>query len=141
MCILFSGLRLSPLRNNRKYTMKGTINTPVSSEIREPSTLQLVHEVKPSSQIRRQYELSLIELQNKLQRRNIQAKVEEMARIQEKKYITVKQFSEIYNISKTAQQGFRGRLRDPLPFRQTVPRGKITYVVKEVEEWFGNQNK
>jgi hypothetical protein len=35
---------------------------------------------------------------------------QEMKKIQAKKYITVKEFSEIYNISKTSQQNYRGTL-------------------------------
>jgi len=65
----------------------------------------------------------------------------EMAKIQAKKYITVKDFSEIYNISKTSQQNYRERLNDPLPYHQKVEKGKIVYVVKEIEQWFENQHK
>ncbi len=155
------GLRLSPLSIYRKFTMKGNINTQVSSEMTEPyilhatfeprlfpSTIMQLHDISPIMQphdispIMQPHDISPIKLKNLLENnQEVQAIKVEMAKIQAKKYITVKQFSEIYNISKTAQQGFRGRLRDPLPSRQTVPRGKITYVVKEVEEWFGNQYK
>lgn len=60
---------------------------------------------------------------------------------QKKKNITVKEFEEIYNISKSSQQDLRGRLYDPLPYHQKVERGKIVYVVEEVEKWFENQHK
>lgn len=66
---------------------------------------------------------------------------QEMRKIQTKNNITVKEFSEIYNISKTSQQNYRGRLYDPLPYHQKVAGGKIVYVVKEVEDWFDNQHK
>lgn len=62
-----------------------------------------------------------------------------MVRIQAKKYITVKEFSEIYNVSISSQQNYRGRLYDPLPYHQKVQRGKITYIVDEVEKWLENQ--
>ncbi|MBT5491619.1 hypothetical protein HOK00_04880 [bacterium] len=64
-----------------------------------------------------------------------------MKKIQTKKYISIKEFQEIYGKSKTSQQGLRGRLKDPIPYRQTVKNGSITYVIEEVEEWFKNQHK
>ncbi len=57
---------------------------------------------------------------------------QQMKKIQVKKYITVKEFAEIYNISKTSQQNYRGNLKDPLPCHQKVSKGKIVYVVEEV---------
>jgi len=68
-------------------------------------------------------------------------RVVRMEEIQVKKNITVKEFADIYNISKTSQQNYRGRFNDPLPYHQKVEGGKITYVVKEVEEWLENQHK
>ena len=65
----------------------------------------------------------------------------QMTKIQTKKYITVKEFAEIYNISRTSQQNYRGRLYDALPHHQKVQGGKIVYVVEEVENWFDNQHK
>lgn len=66
---------------------------------------------------------------------------QEMTKIQSKKYITVKEFSEIYSISKTSQQNYRGRIHDPLPYHQKVVGGKITYIVEEVKNWLENQHK
>lgn len=66
---------------------------------------------------------------------------QEIQRIQVKKNITVSEFAAIYNISKTSQQNYRGRLHDPLPYHQKVEGGKIVYVVEEVEKWFDNQYK
>ena len=65
----------------------------------------------------------------------------DIIKIQAKKYITVKEFSEIYNIQKTSQQNYRARLNDPLPYHQKVEGGKIVYVVEEVEKWFDNQHR
>ncbi len=62
-----------------------------------------------------------------------------MYKIQAKKNITVKEFSDIYNISKTSQRDYRSPLNDPLPYHQKVAGGKIVYVVKEVEQWLENQ--
>ena len=64
-----------------------------------------------------------------------------MAKIQSKKYITVKEFSEIYNVSISSQQNYRGRIYDPLPYHQKVFRGNITYIVSEIEKWLENQYK
>ena len=66
---------------------------------------------------------------------------QQMKKIQSKKNITVKEFTEIYNVSKTSQQNYRGRIHDPLPYHQKVEGGKITYNVEEVEKWFENQHK
>lgn len=65
----------------------------------------------------------------------------QMKEAQAKKYIDTKEFEKIYNISQSSQKDYRGRLNDPLPFHQKVARGKIVYVVSEVEKWFDNQYK
>lgn len=59
----------------------------------------------------------------------------EIKKIQAKKYINVKEFAEIYNMCKSSQAGYRGRLNEPLPYHQKVERGKIIYNVVEVEIW------
>jgi hypothetical protein len=66
---------------------------------------------------------------------------EQMKKIQTKKYISIKEFELIYGKSKTSQQSLRGRLKDPIPYRQTVKNGAITYEVDAVEKWFKNQHK
>lgn len=66
---------------------------------------------------------------------------EQMRKMQAKKYITRKEFAEIYNISISSQDVYRGRLYDPLPYHQKVAGGKVVYVVDEVEKWFANQHK
>lgn len=66
---------------------------------------------------------------------------EQMRKIQVKKNITRKEFAEIYNISISSQDVYRGRLYDPLPYHQKVAGGKVVYVVDEVEKWFANQHK
>ncbi|WP_418640631.1 helix-turn-helix domain-containing protein [Sulfurimonas sp. ST-27] len=64
-----------------------------------------------------------------------------IAVLQVKKNITVKELAELYNISKTSQQNYRSRLYDPLPYHQKVKGGKITYIVEEVEKWLKNQHR
>lgn len=64
-----------------------------------------------------------------------------MSKIQAKKYINVKEFQEIYDISKSSQRDYRGRLNNALPYHQKVFRGKILYDVNEVEKWFENEYK
>lgn len=66
---------------------------------------------------------------------------EEILKINSKVNITVKEFDIKYNMSKSSQQHYRSRLEDPLPYHQKKFRGKIVYVVEEVEQWFANQYK
>jgi len=91
------------------------------------------------------FDIPLVRLNNLLKKSDQFDEVLEieknMKKIQSKKYITVKEFSEIYNISKTSQQDYRGRHNDPLPYHQKVMGGKITYIVKEIEQWLENQHK
>jgi len=65
---------------------------------------------------------------------------QEIEKIQAKKYITVKEFTEIYNYSSDWQKNRRSRIHDHLPYQQTKNGGKITYVVSEIETWFQNNN-
>ncbi len=66
---------------------------------------------------------------------------QEMKKIQAKNNITVKEFTEIYNISTSSQRDYRSRLQDALPYHQKISGGKIVYVVEEVEIWFENQHR
>jgi hypothetical protein len=77
----------------------------------------------------------------KLSRQEILEIQKEMVKLQSKKIITVKEFTELYSVSKTSQQNYRGRLNDPLPFKQRFTDGKITYEVEKVNEWFSNGHK
>ncbi len=65
----------------------------------------------------------------------------QMTKIQTKKYITTHEMQEIYNISISSQKDYRGRLNDSLPFTQKKFRGKIVYVVEDIEKWLKNQHK
>ncbi len=91
------------------------------------------------------FDVPLIKLNNILKKPDQYDEILEiekhMKKLSLKKNITVKEMSEIYNISKTSQQDYRGRLNDPLPSHQKVSGGKITYIVDEVEQWLENQHK
>ncbi len=91
------------------------------------------------------FDVPLIKLNNILKKPDQYDEILEiekhMKKLSLKKNITVKEMSEIYNISKTSQQDYRGRLNDPLPSHQKVLGGKITYIVDEVEQWLENQHK
>jgi hypothetical protein len=86
--------------------------------------------------------LSLAELleDNKKEFYQSQIKTLEIEKIQKKKYISVKEFAEIYGFSEDWQKNRRGRIRDKLPYIQTANGGKITYNVEEIELWFENNN-
>jgi hypothetical protein len=91
------------------------------------------------------YDKPLVKLNNLLKQEYQYKEVleieKQMMKIQSKKNISVKEFAEIYNVSKTSQQNYRGRIHDPLPYHQKVEGGKIVYNVEEVERWFENQHK
>lgn len=61
--------------------------------------------------------------------------------VSEKKFITVKDFENVYSISVEQQRILRGRLNDPLPHVQIKDRGNILYNPKEVEKWLENYKK
>lgn len=61
--------------------------------------------------------------------------------IQAKKFLSPKELSIKYpRMSLSSQATFRGRLKDKLPYYQATKRGKITYVIEEVELWMDNNN-
>ena len=72
-------------------------------------------------------------MMNKLM--NVKTAPHEQQGIEAKRYLTVDEFSKIYNISKTQQQTLRGK---GLPFGQLKENGKITYITNDVEKWFEN---
>lgn len=59
--------------------------------------------------------------------------------IKKKKYITVKEFSEIYNMSSETQKRKRARIHDYLPSIQISEGCKIMYNVEEVDIWLENE--
>jgi len=91
------------------------------------------------------YDIPLVKLNKLLKQEERYKEIleieKQMIKIQSKKNISVKEFAEIYNVSKTSQQNYRGRIHNPLPYHQKVEGGKITYNVEEVEQWFDNQYK
>lgn len=82
------------------------------------------------------YELVLAKKQERIQ------KIEEsITKIQHKKLITVKEFTELYGFSSDWQKNRRGRLKDHLPYNQYTVGGMIKYNIDEVEIWFKNNHK
>lgn len=91
------------------------------------------------------FDLPLIKLNNLLGKHDQSEEIlqieKNMAKLHGKKYLSVKEFEEKYNMSKSSQQQYRSRLYDSLPYHQKVEGGKIIYIVDEVEKWFENQHK
>lgn len=91
------------------------------------------------------FDLPLIKLNNILKKLDQNEEVlqieKNMVKLHGKKYLSVKEFEEKYNMSKSSQQQYRSRLYDSLPYHQKVEGGKIIYIVDEVEKWFENQHK
>lgn len=87
---------------------------------------------------------SMIKLNSLLDKKDKDMRVieleQKMLEIQSKKVITVKEFTKIYGYSSDWQKNRRSRIRDRLPYIQTVDGGKITYNVKDIEIWFENNN-
>ena len=90
------------------------------------------------------YDKPLVKLNNLLEEQERYQEVleieKEMTKLQSKKIITVKEFSEIYGYSSDWQKNRRGRIHNHLPYIQTTNNGKITYNVKDIEIWFDNNN-
>jgi hypothetical protein len=90
------------------------------------------------------FDLPLVKLNNLLNKQDQSEEVlqieKNMVKLHAKKNLTVKEFEEKYNMSKSSQTQYRSRLRDPLPYHQKVQGGNITYAVEEVERWLENQH-
>ena len=69
-----------------------------------------------------------------------QIKSIDIEKIQKKKYISVKEFTEIYGKSSDWQKDRRGRLRNKLPFIQEKLGSNILYKVEDIEIWFENNS-
>lgn len=80
-------------------------------------------------------------LEKDFQNREVLEIEKNMVKLHGKEYLSVKEFEDKYDISKNTQAQYRSRMHDPLPYRQIVLNGKITYVVKDVEQWLQNQHK
>jgi len=85
------------------------------------------------------YDKPLIKLNNLLKQEERYQEIldieKQMIKIQVKKNISVKEYTDIYGDSDTSQKNDRGLVNNPLPYNQKVKNGKITYNVDEVEEW------
>ena len=58
-----------------------------------------------------------------------------MIRIQSKKIISVREYTEIYGDSAKAQENDRNREKNKLPYHQKNKTGNIKYHISEIEEW------
>lgn len=89
-----------------------------------------------------EYDIPLVKLNNILEKEDRYQEVleieKEMTRLQAKKYITVKEFTEIYGKSADWQRNRRGRIRNRLPFMQEKLGSGIMYKVEDLEVWFQN---
>jgi hypothetical protein len=125
--------------NSRYYKIRE--RNALIQEYKENGLYTILNEDK---EVNKQFDTQLINLNSLLDKQDQFNEVleieKQMAKIQAKKYITVKEFSEIYDYSSDWQKNRRGRIHDHLPFRQTTGGGKITYEVKEIEIWFENNN-
>ena len=132
------------LRNKELEKNKFLEMPEIATKELQESLIRKIHEKNNENTIEA-FDIPLVRLNKLLERPDQFEEVleieKQMTKLNAKKVITVKEMTEIYNISKTSQQNYRGRLYDPLPFHQKVLGGKITYVVKEVEEWLENQHK
>lgn len=91
-------------------------------------------------EVSKDYHKTLISLNHLLDFEDRNERVTQLEMMQSKKIINVKEFKEIYGYSADWQKNRRSRLRDRLPYIQTVDGGKITYNVEDVEMWFINNN-
>lgn len=108
------------------------------------NNINLDNVLKEREEIYKKYNVSLIKLNTILESKEKYNEVleieKEMTKIQAKKIITVKEFKEIYGYSPEWQKNRRSRINSALPYIQTVEGGKVTYNVKEVNNWFENEN-
>ena len=70
-------------------------------------------------------------------------KVQSLEEMQHKKMLSIKEVESLYGVSKTQQQGFRGRLKNPLPYHKQSTKSKSTntkvyYKRSELEDWMEN---
>lgn len=126
----------------------------IMNDGRKPLFKEILHEIngtkeKDAEEIWEdfvtEFDAPLVKLNNLLEVKDRNDEVLEieknMARLNNKKILTVKDLEERYNISKSSQKQYRSRLYNPLPYHQKVLGGKIVYSVDEVEKWLENQYK
>lgn len=110
------------------------------------SVLKLLNKESLTNDLERNEEIDfqLIELNKLLDKQDqiedINFLAKNMKKIQAKNYIDTAEFKEIYGFSIDWQKNRRGRIHDPLPYRQEKRNRKITYVVSEIDIWFENND-
>jgi hypothetical protein len=70
-------------------------------------------------------------------------RIQSFDEVKQKKLLSVKEFEDLYGISKTQQQSFRGRLKNALPYYKQSTKSKssntkIYYKIEEIEAWIEN---
>lgn len=126
----------------------------IMNDGRKPLFKEILHEIngtkeKDAEEIWEdfvtEFDAPLVKLNNLLEFKDRNDEVLEieknMARLNSKKILTVKDLEERYSISQSTQKQYRSRLYNALPYHQKVQNGKITYNVDEVERWLENQHK
>lgn len=86
--------------------------------------------------------LDVILCLNKLINKPIK-KIQSIDEIKQKELLSIKEVELLFGISKTQQQGLRGRLKNPLPHHKTSTKSKssntkIYYKNKEITNWIDN---
>lgn len=86
--------------------------------------------------------ISLSELleDNKKEFYQNQIKSIDIEKIQKKKYLSVKEFKEVYGKSSDWQRERRSRIKNKLPFMQEKLGANIMYKVEDIEIWFQNNS-
>lgn len=70
-------------------------------------------------------------------------KVQSLEEIQHKKLLSIKEVEELYGFSKTQQQNYRSRLKNPLPRHKESTKSKsantkVYYKKEELDDWIDN---
>lgn len=68
-------------------------------------------------------------------------KLLELKLLNEKEIISVKEFEILYEYSRSAQKGFRGRLNNPIPYIQKEFNSKILYNKEDVSKWLQGKKR
>jgi hypothetical protein len=90
--------------------------------------------LKYASDVYELYDDLEIEYLDKLQEK----KLFDIKVAKEKDTINVKEFELLYGYSKESQKGYRGRIKNPLPYIQKSHGSMILYKKIDVEEWLKN---
>lgn len=126
-----------------KDELRKEINSYISTEDFQKN--DEVRKTKLNSRItqkRLQKHLETIKQKNKqlAKKQQIEKIIENQVILDNQKTLTRDEFTKRYKYSISWQDQKKGRLNDPLPFRQAGERCNIFYDVDEVEKWFERNN-